>query len=400
MNNFLKYSLAVFLISLSFNAYAEEKLDETQLIKLLLQKNKKVISDKEKLNISDAEIIKAGIIPNQSMILDFSPPQQTYRVGVGNVIELGDKRNLRINLAKQKKQLEQFSFLIEVRELKFNALKVFYNIIYLRKKQNKYNELINLSNENLNISQKKYEAGDIPKLDVDNMQLKNLILKNEMIKNSAEITLYQNSLNNMLNTDTSKLNFIEEKNNICIKDLLKFEKPRLTSLELLELNQKLETINSEEKLVLENIKPDINLNYGLDTITNDLKVSFGPFISASLELDTAKRQQGNLYEIDRTRDFLEKEKDRLNNNLEYEWKSSIGSLNSNNQIIKQYDESLLPNLKENLKKSQISFKEGKSNIFNLLLAQQNLIDSEIELLNINSNYQQEILELKRLGGCL
>jgi outer membrane protein TolC len=401
------YSLCIFLICSINNVSAKENiLDDNQITKILVEKNKSIISSKEKLNISDAEIINAGLTPNQNFLLDFSPVQNTYRIGMGHTIEFGNKRDFRIEVANHKKELNKITFLIELRDIKYKALKEFNNVIYLRNKKNKIDELIKISDENLSLTQKKYEAGDIPKLDVSNVELKNFILKNEFVKNLNDLNISENNLSHLLDTNISKTKLIiNQKNNICFDILTNNEKFILNNLEFVELSKKQELLNIQEKLYLENIKPNLNLSYGVDTVTDKLftsesKINLGSFISANIELSTNNKQQGNLYEVNKSRDFLEKEKDKITQNQSLEYINAKENYNSNFVMKKQYEDILLPSIKENLKKAQISFKEGKSNIFSLIIAQQNLIDAELSLINTIHNYQQSIIELKKAGNCL
>lgn len=409
MNKILKIvslSIVFFITNTKYVISKEYALDEEQIIKILIERNKSLIASKSKLNISDAEIINAQLIPNTNFLLDFSPVQNTYRVGLGHLIELGEKRNLRIEVAQQKKNLNNISFLIELRDLKYKALKEFYNIIYLRNKQQKIDELIKISEENLSLTQKKYLAGDIPKLDINNIELKKLILKNEYFKILNELKISENILSNILDTNISKSELVININkDLCFKSLINDEKIVLNNLELIELSKKQDLINTQEKMYLENIKPNINLNYGLDTVTDfsqnsNQKLNLGSFISANMELSTNNKQQGNLYEVDKTKEFLEKDKERVLQLQKLEYLNA--KQNYNNYLItkQNYQDLVLPNIRNNIEKVRISFKEGKSNIFSLIIAQQNLIDAEIELTNIINNLNQSILELKKAGNCL
>lgn len=383
----------------------ENTINEKIIIELLLNKNAKLKANSKKLDISNAEIINSKLFYNPSMLLDFSLPQNTYRLGVTNTLEIGEKRNLRISLAEEKKKLTDISLLYDIRDLKVKTLKEFYKIIYLRNRKEKYNELLVISKNILDLTSKKYKAGDIPKLDKDNIEIKNIILNNELIKNDYELLMSENILSELVRINVKNIKFDDSALDNCdIKKIVNTKNKSLNNLETFEFNQKLETLSKQKELAIENIKPNFNVSYGLDTTTERLIsngiINIGPFVALSFELNTYNKNQALIYEIDANKEYLEKEKYVIESFYELELRNAKNNYFSSQLLKNQYENNLLPQIKTNLNKNKISFESGKTDIFKLITAHQNLIDAELEYLKIKFNYQESIIELRKLEGCI
>ncbi len=409
MKKYIKFIFFIFLFTITFlpkNLEAKENtINEKIIIELLLNKNAKLKANNKKSDIYNAEIINSKLFYNPNMLFDFSLPQNTYRLGVTNTLEIGDKRNLRVSLAEEKKKLADISLLYDIRNLKIKALKEFYKIIYLRNLKEKYNNLLVISQNILDLTDKKFKAGDIPKLDRDNIEIKNIILNNQLIKNDYELLLSENILSELIRTNVKNLKFDDSALDNCnIEKLVKLKNRSVNKLEILELNQKLETFAKQKELAIENIKPNFNISYGLDTTTEKLLsngvLNSGPFVALSFELNTYNKNQGLIYEIDANKEYLEKEKAVIESFYDLELRNAKNNYFSNQILKNQYENNLLPQIKTNLEKNKISFETGKTDIFKLITANQNLIDAELEYLKIKFNYQESIIELRKLEDCI
>lgn len=77
----------------------------SKAIELGVLNNPTLKAARAKLGISDAQILQAGLLSNPNIISDNGFAEDTFRVGIEQTIELGNKRSRRIKLQKCKKML-------------------------------------------------------------------------------------------------------------------------------------------------------------------------------------------------------------------------------------------------------------------------------------------------------
>ena len=77
----------------------------SKAIELGVLNNPTLKAARAKLGDSDAQILQAGLLSNPNIISDNGFAEDTFRVGIEQTIELGNKRSRRIKLAKMQKEV-------------------------------------------------------------------------------------------------------------------------------------------------------------------------------------------------------------------------------------------------------------------------------------------------------
>lgn len=408
------YSMVLFSINtLSENAKAEVKsLTLDQILKLTLENNSKIKAEKEKLKISDGEILSASAVPNPTAVIEVAPVQSNYKFGFQNTIETYDKRAFRMNEAKWKKNLSEVSILITINEISNHVKKLFYEIYILQEKKTKLKQLVFLSDEFVKIVEKKEVLGDIPKIDVIQANLSLINLKTEISKIEINLQKTKADLNMLVGLNNlpegfnvskpleklpSCLEFIDNKTTNTIE--------KLTTLALnnrLEIKQSLsknEVLFSQHELAKANAIPNIVFSSGID-ILNDSTLKSGLFASLSLELPIFDFKQGEIAQLEAQSLVNNLEKTALESNIKNEVNYAYKLFLLNNNLKNDYEKTIIPLSFELQKKYQLSFEAGKTSIIFVLNAQQTLINNQLSYLQVLSDYYHSIIELERSIQCI
>ena len=153
---------------------------------------------RSKIGINDAQIIEASKFINPSVMADTGYAEKTYRIGIEQTIELGNKRKKRIKLAKANKEITEAQVITALIDLR-NDIRISYIEAYKAQEQLKLaNEVLNTTTKLYEIANKRELAGDIAKLDVLQAEI-------TMIKAKSDIQLYKLALGKSLNTLYSNL---------------------------------------------------------------------------------------------------------------------------------------------------------------------------------------------------
>ena len=381
---------------------------------------------RSKIGINDGQIIEASKFTNPSVTADTGYAEKTYRIGIEQTIELGNKRKKRIKLAKANKEITEAQVITALIDLR-NDIRISYIEAYKTQEQLKLaNEVLNTTTKLYEIANKREQAGDIAKLDVLQAEI-------TMIKAKSDIQLYKSALGKSLNTLYSNLgqslnedvvlekpflyrdffvnitqkndneneilignkNFNKDYNENLVDDLIQIaykNRPELT-----ELEKSIKAQDLSLKLAKANNIPNLNVSLGPDIVA-DNGTEVGVYAIASVQIPIFNRQQGAIKEIHAKKDVYQNELEMQKIKIIEEVKNAYASIVNTSQAIKIYEEELLPKALQVLEKSNLSFKEGKSNILMSLNAQEAYISTKFSYIQILTDYENALSKLERALG--
>lgn len=364
-----------------------------------------------KLGISDAQILQAGLIPNPSIISDNGFAEDTFRVGIEQTIELGNKRSKRVKLARIQKEVVVQELVATTLDVRANVRTSYIQVYNSQQKLLTAQEILETTSKLANIAKLREEAGDIAKLDVLQAEIKMISAKNDIQNAKLELNKAFNSLSanigqnlnrdivlappDLLKEFNSALEMPAEENEEVLNTLI--EKAYSTRPEILAIQKNIEAQNQRLKVARANIVPDLTVSAGADIVTGEEKRT-SAFVIGSIDVPVFNHQQGVIKEIKAQKEVYEKELDAQKIIVAQEVKNAYSGIVANAQSLKIYENELIPHSKDVVEKSELSFKEGKSNILVPLNSQDAYIKTKFGYIQTLNEYEKSVSDLERAIG--
>lgn len=374
--------------------------------------NPQIQSERAKIGISDAQIKTAGLWTNPKMVLDASIADKSYKGGIEQTIQLGGKIKKRVNIAKQQKEVTLQEIATAIIDLKSNVRTAYIQLYSAQERLNTEYEILKISKSMSDIARKKEIAGDIAKLDVLQTEILEVNTQSDIEALKLEKSKAMNNLNFYLgeilpedielvkpeiNNDYGKSEIDDKKVcEILIKEA-KDNRPELKRImKLLEQNEQI------QKLARATAVPDLTLAVGpnimIENTDNGEVTHVSVYSTLSMDLPIFNHGQTVLKEAKAERVKLEKDLKAEENRVELEVKNAYSSVVRTSAMLKIYENQLLPKTKDVLHKSEMSFKEGKSDILMLLTSQESYEKARNGYIDAITNYQTSLSDLERALG--
>jgi len=408
-----KLVILILLFLLNISIVQAETLTLNQALILALNNNPKLQAAQAMIGISDARIIIARTLRNPALVTDNGTAEKTYRGGIEQTFELDGKRKKRTNLAKTEKEIVENEIRTIALDLKNNVRKAYIRLFNAQQKFNASNDILNISNELVNIAQKRNLAGDIAELDViqaENMQLN---AQNDLETSKLQINQAFNELNMFVNQSLGYQVQLEKptlsdalisSNGVekSIDDLMNeaFE----NRPEIKKIQKSLEASDKMMAVVKANRIPNLTVALGPDVVTPGGEGAVqksnltGIFIVGRVDLPIFNRQQGQIKEVEAQIFQQQKELAAMQNQITYELKDTVTKIKINSIKIQLYENEILPKSQNVVDKSRRSFQEGMSSIIVPITAQQSYINTRFGYIQVLTEYQNSISDLERNLG--
>ena len=374
--------------------------------------NPQIQSERAKVGISDAQIKTVGLWTNPRMVLDASIADKSYKGGIEQTIQLGGKIKKKVNIAKQQKEVTLQEIATAIIDLRANVRTAYIQLYSAQERLNTEYEILKISKSMSDIARKKEIAGDIAKLDVLQTEILEVNTLSDIEALKLEKSKAINNLNFYLgeilpedielvkpeiNSDYGKSE-IDDKNvqEILIKEA-KENRPELKRImKLLEQNEQI------QKLARATAVPDLTLAVGpnimIENVDSGDVTHVSVYSTLSMDLPIFNHGQTVLKEAKAERVKLEKDLKAEENRVELEVKNAYSSVVRTSAMLKIYENQLLPKTKDVFQKSEMSFKEGKSDILMLLTSQNSYEKVRNGYIDAITNYQTSLSDLERALG--
>ena len=383
----------------------------SKAIELGILNNPKLKVARAKLGISDAQILQAGLIPNPSIISDNGFAENTFRVGLEQTIELGNKRSRRVKLARIQKEVVIEELVTTMLDVRSNVRTSYIQVYNSQQKLLASQEILETTTKLSKIANLREQAGDIAKLDVLQAEIKMINAKNDIQTAKLELNKAFNALSanigqninkdivlappDLLKEFSTTSEISAEENEEVLNSLI--EKAYQNRPEIKAIQKNIEAQKQRLKLAHSNIVPNLTVSAGADIVTGDEKKT-SAFVIGSIDVPIFNHQQGVIKEIKAQKEIYEKELEAQKITVAQEVKNAYSEIISNVQSIKIYENELIPHAKNVVEKSELSFKEGKSNILVPLNSQDAYINTKFGYIQTLNEYEKAVSDLERAIG--
>lgn len=362
--------------------------------------NLEFLAEKCNINIAEAEALRTHISPDPS--LDLEAEKEKFTVGIGYSLELGNKRNARINLANSKVDIQKLMLSYYFQDLRSEAAMLFLNTILQQ-------DLLQIQLDSYTYMQKlcesdslRYLAGEISENNVRQTRLETATLRNEIYEQEAALISAQIKMSQLRGelgteriTPIGKLDISYKTEKL--NELIQYGYTYRSDL-LIAIKNK-EVALHELKLARAERKPDIGISIGFERewrkfIPKGESLKGG--ISIPLPFSNINKGSINVAKSKISQTDLNERSVQLQ--IEAEIKQAWYNLEAQLKKKEQFNTGLLVEAKNILEGMVYKYKRGETNILDVLIARRTY--NEIQIAHIKTKYEYitALIDLERSCG--
>lgn len=383
-----------------------------------LTKHPRVASVRAQLGIAKSLYAQALTFPNPSILVyQGMRAEQTYQRGVSIPIEPPWKVVTRLISAKQQLKQSDLQIMNQLWLLRLDVRRAFMEVVVAQETAQTLSDLKSVSSTLLNVAQKRFQAGDVPELDVLKARLATSQADLDYNQGLRRVIQAKQQLNIMLGRNfeegisVQRLPILKAK--VETNDLLPdFNKPIPPVAEYVKqaLKDRLDLKVTEQQIkanqagrtnAIGNIMPNFQMNVGNSSTGNPPtgpKIKNGYFIGISQEVPITNWQQGDIANFNATIKQLKFELVSQHNVITGQVAAAYQKLVAARDRIKTYRDHVLDDSNEVVRLARRSYEVGQSDITSTLAAQHDNITIQSQYLDAVQAYQQAFADLEQAIG--
>jgi len=416
MRTTIRIFIVIVVVLLSLQTSFAETITLDKAMELGILNNPTLKVARARLGISDAQILAASLRLNPAFVTDNGVAEKTYRAGIEQTFEIGGKRVKRTKLARIKKDVVIAEISTTLLDVRSNIRTSFIQLYNAQQRLAAAQEIYETTTKLSEIAKKRQLAGDIAVLDVLQAEITMVKAKNDIQSAKLQVNQSFNTLtaNMGQNLDRNIILetpvLLEEFNNA--KSMPKEQSDEIVNSfieqayssrpEVKTILKNIETENQKIIVAKANIIPNLKVAVGPDLVlpgaeeTNS--TNMGVFVVGSIEIPIFNHQQGVIQEAIAQRKQYEQELEAAKIKINQEIKNAYAGIINNAESIRIYENDLIPRAKDVLKKSKLSFQEGKSSILMSLNSQEAYITTRFGYIQTLTEYEKSVSDLERAIG--
>lgn len=427
LRNFLKIFLSLTtIICLSAKVIAEDNDKETgesenlnltnqknntltlkQALDEAMQNNHHVKSAIATLPVAEAFLIIAKYIPNPIVGANSELVKggSIHPIQVGQTIELGRKRYWRVKIAKEqisKTELQIAKVLWETHtevHSNYANLAIGLELFNLAKARTDFYKSL------VDIAEKRFKAGDISKLELSRANMQLLSAENDLSEFSGRLKRAKVNFNHILGYQADSEIYLEKPEELKPKIKIKEYKPINEIIsEALAKRLELSILERDFGITRAQLKKSKwerlpNLYFEAGPARPDFHENvWGPYIGTAFELPVFNRRQGEIKQAQAQVEFLTKERERIEHDINIEIANSLKDLEVREEQVERFQENLLGQSENILEMIKEGYGKGKLSLTDVLNAEQLNRDLKEKYLESLLNYQLGLASLEYAVG--
>lgn len=401
---FIFAAAAMILAALS-NTNAQEaqqpqKLTLAQALDMAAKQNLDLIAARAQRAVAAAGVRAAGERPNPAV--NFTALRDDPHEGVffDLPLELGPKRGRRIALARQQGTLTEDDISALERLTRQNVRDAFFNLALARSTTQEKSDALKLAQRLESIAQSRFDAGDVPELEVEQAKLDAAQAQADFQVAQQEEKVALSALDALLNeppgTDwelATPLETMPAEGQL--SGLLTQAGNANPDLQKIAQQEKIE--QSQRALLQAQRIPNLNLQFGAD-FNSPRNFRYGPRGQINMDLPVFSRNQGEIAESSATLIALEDQAAATRRAVDGRVEQAYYELDAREAQAKLYNETLVPAAAHLESMAEESYQAGKANILSVLDAQRNVQQVRQAYLQSLFAVQQAFAQLEETVG--
>jgi outer membrane protein, heavy metal efflux system len=401
-------TLASFILSLGLAvpALAQQsparKLTLSAALDLAERQNLDLIAARAQQAVASAGVRIAGQRPNPTAnfgVLRDTPHESLF---FDQPVELGSKRAQRIQVAKEESKLTDTDIAALDRQIRHSVRDAYFGLAFARGVSAQSAEALKLAQRLLDIAQARFQAGDIPELEVTQADLEVSRADADLQVARQEEKVALSDLNTLLNepaaTDWDQGDaFASLPSAQTLDDLL--TRSGASNAEIAKINQEMKVQHAETALLKAERVPNLGLEFGVD-FNSPGQGGFreGPRGQISMELPLFSRNQGEIAQSLAGQQALSEELSATRRATDAKVESSYFDLEARRVEVQLYRDKIVPSSKRLEEMSEESYRVGKANMLTVLGAQRDVQQVEREYLSSLLAVQSAFAQLEDAVG--
>jgi cobalt-zinc-cadmium efflux system outer membrane protein len=365
------------------------KLNLASALDLAVRQNLDIAAVRLRRAVMEAGIRIAKQIPNPSATFGVNRDTPHESLVFDQPLEIGGQRGRRIEVAKQEASLLDLEITALERAVRKDVRKAFYGYMAARATTAQRAEVLGLTKRLKEIAQTRFDAGDIPQLEVFQADL-------EVSRAQAELTVQQqeekvtlSKLNALLNepaeTQWDITSGLEDAPTMqTLSDLI--SRAAQTNPDLAHLAQEIRVEESRRSLLKAERIPNLTVEFGSD-FNSPPDFRAGPRGGLSMELPIFTRNQGELSQSSALLRALESESTATRRAVAARVEAAYYEWVTRQTQVDLYRGTLVPAARRLEGLAEESYRAGKANLLTVLAAQRDV--QEVE-----SQYRESLLALQ------
>lgn len=363
------------------------------------KQNLQYLADKLNVNIAEAEVIAAKVLPDPSV--DFEAGKESFSLGLSYTLELG-KRYARTKLARSESEMEKLALINAYQELRGQAAELFLDAILQK-------QLLDVKNESYQYMEKfsqsdslRYRMGEITENDARQSHLEAVSLLNDVYEQEAAYKSALVELNRFMGTDSDTLfvplgNWDNLERDFNLTELLLYGINN--RIDIASATQNVEVNKRAYKLEKAERRPDIDLSISYERDWNYFlpKARYAT-IGVSIPLSFSALNKGTLksarFKIDQAK--------LLQHDVQLQVKSEIRqawyAFESQRKKVEQYNVGVLDDARKVLEGMVFSYQRGESSVLDVLISQRSYNEVCQDYLETMKGYVSALVELEKSCG--
>ncbi len=397
---------------------AEEPVDRSitleEAVRMALEQNPGLKVQEQDLEITRGDLLKSKVFANPELelsgetdALSANEGEGRYSVGLGQTFFVGPKRRYRIGIAelglnRTEKAIENSRRLL-VAEVK----EAFYTVLLLQERLMLVEELIEINERLVRLTEGRFREGFAPELDVNlaKIQLQQARLSRTEIEKALSVNMA--SLNLLLGRP-AQTSLIAR--GIFADQEIPLDPSRLREIALTQradLKVQEVTINiagKEIDLARAERIPDVTLSLDYTqerSVFSEIDLSDRSRLAGlklSVPLPLFDRKQGEIVQARAQQEKAEFELSLLQAVIEKEITSAFNRVQAAQQALKLFGGGILPLAESHLKLTQQAYEQGQAGILDVMEAQRRFSETRLGYLEARYEFNSALAEAERIIG--
>jgi cobalt-zinc-cadmium efflux system outer membrane protein len=376
----------------------------------------KVAAARALLGISKALYAAATIMPDPVFFRDESFGEGVRRVGPQQTLEPPWKLAFRLLAAKRQVQETKLEILQTLWQFRNDVRRAYTEVVVAQETYQTLQDLHALANKLLFVTQKRFQSGAVPELDVLKARLATSQAGIGAAAGKMRVTRSRQQLNIILgrpfNNPISATRLPSFEGKAERSELLPdystpfppvtdFITEAFENRIELKINKQLRSLNKAQlQAAYGNILPNPQFAYGHSTSTNlpsGPKLN-SPFFTMNVEMPVFTYSQGDIARLKATDKQLRLQEAAIKNQITADVTNAYNELMTARNKLRTYQEHVLSDSAEVARLARRSYEVGQSDINATLLAQQANFQVRSDYLDAVSNYQSAMTDLEQSLG--
>ena len=340
--------------------------------------------------ISLAGITIAGQRPNPTVSAGATRDTPHESLFFDLPLELGGKRSTRIAEAKQEVALTDIEIATLDREIRRQVRDAYYTAAQAKSELDQLSQLADLSQRLRDIAKDRFNAGDVPQLEVmqADLELSRAGADRDVARQQMKVAFAK--LNALLNaaagTEWDLVSPLETlPQEVSLPDVT--TRAEDSNYDLLHLAQELKVEQSKEKMYRAERFPEVTVEAGLDfNAPPDFKTGGRGQLTVGVPI--FDRRQGQLAQSSAAQRLIEAEIAAKRRQVAGDVEAAFAELNARITEVDLYQRTVIPAGRKLESLTEESYRAGKTNILSVIEAQRTVRQNE-------RDYRQSLLELQK-----